>query len=100
MNVTPDVTDPNMIAWSMFTQSLDVELLELERCVGSAPSADIAGRRLHKERFGSKEHHAAVWAHDLRRGTFRRVLSQRPVPVWFNARQLQSAADALNGVAA
>ena len=100
MNVTPDVTDCNMIAWSLFTQSLDVELLELERCVGSAPSADIAGRRLHKERFGSKEHHAMVWAHDLRRGTFRRVLSQRVVPMWFNARQLQIAADALKGVAA
>ena len=100
MNPTPDVTDCNMIAWNLFTQTVDVELLELERCVGSAPSADIAGRLLHKERFGSKEHHAMVWAHDLRRGTFRRVLSQRVVPVWFNARQLQIAADALKGVAA
>ena len=100
MNVTPDVTDHNMIAWELFTRTLDVDLLELERCVGSAPSADIAGRRLHSERFGSRQHHATVWAHDLRRGTFRRVLSQQVVPMWFNARQLQIAVDALEKVAA
>ena len=100
MSVVPDVTDNNVIAWELFTRSIDVELLELERCVGSAPSADIAGRRLHSERFGSRQHHAMVWGHDLRRGTFRRVLSQRLVPMWFNARQLQIAADALKGVAA
>jgi len=100
MNPMPDLTDNNMIAWNLFTSTLDVELLELERCVPSAVSADLAGRVLAGERFGSREHHAMVWAHDLRRGTFRRVLSQRLVPVWFNARQLQIAADALKGVAA
>jgi len=67
MNVTPDVTDHNMIAWDLFTRTLDVELLELERCVNSAPSADIAGRLLHKERFGSRAHNNMIAGHEIRR---------------------------------
>ena len=100
MNPTPDLTDCNTLAWEWFTQSLDVDLLQLERCVNTAVNVKSAARALAPEMFSSREHHAMVGVHDRQRAEFRRVLSQQRVPIWFTAKQLQIAADALEGVAA
>ncbi len=98
--LTPDVTDNNLISWDLFTSTLDTELLELERCVSTAASAELAGRVLASERFGSRQHHDVMHSHNLRRGEFRRVVSQRPDEVWFSAKQLQIAGNVLAGQSA
>ena len=43
---------------------------------------------LQAERFGSREHHAMVWAHEVCWVESRRALASWEVPVWFSGWQL------------
>jgi hypothetical protein len=75
----PDVETP---AWDNFVAQLDVADLERER---------MRAGDLRAERFGSREHHEAVWAHEVRRGESHRVRAAVVAPVWFEAWQLALA---------
>jgi len=96
LSYTPDVADDLTVAWDLFTADIDPAKLEGERMrvLGS----------LVRERPGSRQHHEAMWAHDVRRVEFRRQLSLVHVPYWFADWQLQVAARvadaeyAVNGV--
>lgn len=61
------------VAWEVFVASLNPVELEGER---------MRAGDLQAERFGSREHHEALWLHEVRRLESRRALAARVVPVW------------------
>lgn len=74
--------DVHRTAWDVFTRSIDKTELEKERMrVGD----------LQAERFGSREHHEAMWLHETRRVESRRVMANAHVPFQFAAWQLAVA---------
>ena len=76
------------VAWDNFIAAVDPVELERER---------MRAVDLKAERFGSREHHEAVWLHEVRRGESLRARAAVVSPVWFTAKQLQIAEDALRG---
>jgi len=90
---TSDVVDGNAVAWDNFTAQIDPVALELERVGISAVSAEVASHLLRGERPGSRRNREQLWLHEVRRVESRRALSSVVVPLWFNDKQLQVAAD-------
>lgn len=66
--------DANRTAWDVFTRSIDKAELEKER---------MRAGDLQAERFGSREHHEAMWLHEVARVESRRALSFAHVPYRF-----------------
>lgn len=66
--------DVHRTAWDVFTRSIDKAELEKER---------MRAGDLQAERFGSREHHEAMWLHEVARVESRRVLTFAHVPYRF-----------------
>ena len=66
--------DVHKTAWDVFTRSINKTELEKER---------MRAGDLNAERFGSREHHDAMWLHEVARVESRRVLTFAHVPYRF-----------------
>jgi hypothetical protein len=78
----PDVVDEHVLAWDNFIASVDPVKVEAER---------MRSGDLNAERFGSREHHEAMWLHEARRVESRRAIAAAQVPIWFADWQLAVA---------
>ena len=70
------------VAWDNFVAAIDPVELERER---------MRAGDLKAERFGSREHHEALWLHEVRRGESLRARAAVVAPVWFADWQLALA---------